>query len=225
MIRACLIALALGATSLAAQAQDAAAQNPAAQNPAAQNPAAQNPRATTGRVLARYQGTVEARDAETLTIRNAAGGSVTVLMNPRTRLLIASGGRLRDIKPESYVSIVSVPGPDGTPRPIKVAIYSPSERGFEAGTKPWDAAPDARLTAGWIGGLSLDPPRQVELVYDGGSKSFTIPPGTPTAQIAPGERALLVPGADVVVLARTDADGLVNADLVAVGRAGTEPTL
>ena len=220
MIRACLIALALGATSLAAQAQDAAAQNPTAQNPVAQNP-----RATTGRVLARYQGTVEARDAETLTIRNAAGGSVTVLMNPRTRLLIASGGRLRDIKPESYVSIVSVPGPDGTPRPIKVAIYSPSERGFEAGTKPWDAAPEAQLTAGWIGGLSLDPPREVELVYAGGSKSFTIPPGTPTAQIAPGEKALLVPGADVVVLARTDAEGVVNADLVAVGRSGTAPTL
>ncbi|MCJ2111079.1 hypothetical protein MKK64_07730 [Methylobacterium sp. E-025] len=175
--------------------------------------------------FARYQGTVEARDADTLTIRRAAGGSVTVLMNVKTRLFIATAGRLRDIKPESYVSIVSVPGADGKPKPIKVAIYSPSERGFEAGTKPWDAAPDARLTAGWIGGLSLDPPRQVELVYDGGSKSFTIPPGTPTAQIAPGERALLVPGADVVVLARTDADGLVNADLVAVGRAGTEPTL
>ncbi|WP_244033510.1 hypothetical protein [Methylobacterium sp. E-016] len=198
MIRACLIALAMGATSVAAQAAE---------------------------LFARYQGTVEARDADTLTIRRAAGGSVTVLMNVKTRLFIATAGRLRDIKPESYVSIVSVPGADGKPKPIKVAIYSPSERGFEAGTKPWDAAPDARLTAGWIGGLSLDPPRQVELVYDGGSKSFTIPPGTPTAQIAPGERALLVPGADVVVLARTDADGLVNADLVAVGRAGTEPTL
>ena len=173
----------------------------------------------------RYQGTVEGRDADTLTIRRTEGGSVTVLMNVKTRMFIATAGRLRDIKPESYVSIVSVPGPDGTPKPTKVAIYSPSERGFEAGTRAWDAAPDATLTAGWIGGLSIDVPRQVELVYAGGSKTFTIPPGTPTAQIAPGEKALLVPGADVVVLARTDAQGLVNADVVAVGRSGTAPTL
>lgn len=181
--------------------------------------------AQAGDTSARYQGTVEGRDAETLTIRRADGGPVTVLMNVKTRMFIATAGRLRDIKPESYVSIVSVPGPDGTPKPTKVAIYSPSERGFEAGTKAWGAAPDAMLTAGWIGGLSIDPPRRVELVYAGGSKTFTIPPGTPTAQIAPGEKALLVPGADVVVLARTDAQGAVNADVVAVGRSGTAPTL
>ena len=219
MIRACLIALALSATSFAAEVQNPAAQ---ARNPAA--PAqASTPQAKES--FARHQGTVESRDGETVTIRRAGGGTATVLMNARTRLFIATAGRLRDIKPESYVSIVSVPGPDGKPKPIKVAIYSPSERGFEAGTRPWDAAPEAQLTAGWIGGLSLDPPREVELVYEGGSKSFTIPPGTPTAQIAPGEKALLVPGADVVVLARTDGEGVVNADLVAVGRSGTAPTL
>ncbi|TXN84924.1 hypothetical protein FV234_01385 [Methylobacterium sp. WL8] len=210
VIRACLIALALSATSVAAQAQAPQAPTSAPQ-----------PKES----VARYHGTVEARDAESVRIRRPDGETVTVLMNVKTRLFIATAGRLRDIKPESYVSIVSVPGPDGKPKPIKVAIYSPSERGFEAGTKPWDAAPDARLTAGWIGGLSLDAPREVELVYEGGSKTFTIPPGTPTAQIAPGEKALLVPGADVVVLARKDAEGVVNADLVAVGRSGTEPTL
>lgn len=210
MIRACLFALALSATSVAAQAQEPQAPTSA-------------PHAKVS--IARYHGTVEARDAESVRIRRPNGETVTVLMNAKTRLFIATAGRLRDIKPESYVSIVSVPGPDGKPKPIKVAIYSPSERGFEAGTKPWDAAPGARLTAGWIGGLSLDAPREVELVYEGGNMTFTIPPGTPTAQIAPGEKALLVPGADVVVLARKDAEGVDNADLVAVGRSGTEPTL
>lgn len=198
MIRVCLVALAMGVTSASAEGEVS---------------------------FARYHGTVEARDLDTLTIRRDAGEPVTLLMNRKTRMLIATTGRIRDIKPESYLSIVSVPGPDGKRVPIKVAIYSPSERGFEAGTKPWSAAPDATLTAGWIGDLSIDTPRRVELVYDGGAERFTIPPGTPTTQIAPGEKALLVPGADVVVFVRIDAQGLVNADLVAVGRQGITPAL
>ena len=174
---------------------------------------------------ARWRGTVEARDSDMLTIRRREGGTTTVLMNPKTRMFLATPVSLRDIKPESYVSIIAAPGADGAMRPTQVAIYSPSERGFEAGSRPWDTAPGATFTAGWIGGLSIDTPRHVELVYGGGSKAFTIPPETPATQIAPGERALLVPGAEVVAFVRTDGQGLINADLVAVARQGAVPSL
>lgn len=174
--------------------------------------------------LARIRGTVEMRTGDTLVVRRYGGGTVTAYMNAKTRTLIATPGRVRDIKPESYISVISVPKGEG--REVReVALYSPSERGFEAGTRPWDTGRDATLTGGWIADRSgLDPVR-VRLRHAGAEPSFSLPRDTPTTQIGPGEKALLVPGADVVVFARTDADGLLNADTIAVGRLGAKPAL
>ncbi|GJE62391.1 hypothetical protein [Methylobacterium trifolii] len=175
--------------------------------------------------FARYRGTVETRDGETLTIRQRTGGSVTMLMNPKTRMFTATEGRLRDIKPESYIGIVAVREGDGPPKPTEVTIFSPSERGFEAGSQPWDTAAGATLTAGWIAEISWQTPRRVVLRYTSGQASFTIPQGTRTTQMGPGEKALLVEGAEVTAFVRTDAAGVIHADLVAVGRQGAVPTL
>ena len=174
--------------------------------------------------LARYRGTVETRVDETLTLRRDSGERVTVTMNPKSRLLIATPGTVRDIKPESYISVISAEE-NGARAVRRVALYSPSERGFEAGDRAWDTAPDARLTAGWITDRTGRDPVEVRLRYPEGTADFAIPPGTPVTQIGPGEKALLVPGAQVVVFARTDAGGTRNADLVAVGRLGVRPAL
>ena len=174
--------------------------------------------------LERVRGTVEMRTDDTLVVRRYGGGTTTAYMNPKTRMLIATPSRVRDIKPESYISVISEPGPAG--RAVRqVALYSPSERGFEAGSRPWDTGPGATLTGGWIADRTGFDPVHVRLRHGEGEPSFTIPPGTPTTQIGPGEKALLVPGADVVVFARSDAKGLLNADTIAVGRLGAKPAL
>ncbi|MGU3536253.1 hypothetical protein [Methylobacterium sp. A54F] len=176
--------------------------------------------------VTRYRGTVESRDGETLTLRLRDGGTVVLEMNPRTRMFTAVEGRLRDVKPESYVSVLTEPGTsEAAPKPTAVTIYSPSERGFMAGSRPWDTAPGATLTAGWIDGLDRGENLRVNVAYDGGAKTFTVPEGTPTVQIATGEKGLLVPGAQAVAFSRRAPDGTLQADLVAVGRLGAEPRL
>lgn len=171
--------------------------------------------------FARLRGTVETRTNGTLLVRPYAGGTVTTALNPKTRIMIADRGNLRDIKPESYVSVLSAPGENAT----GVVIYSPSERGFEAGRQSWDAKPGATLTAGWIIARDGRDPVRIRLGHPGAEEQFALPVATPTTRIAPGEKSLLVPGAHVVVFARTDASGVVNADTIVVGRQGVRPAL
>ncbi|AWN37830.1 hypothetical protein [Methylobacterium radiodurans] len=171
--------------------------------------------------LTRLRGTVEMRTNDTLVLRSYEGATLTAYMNPRTRTLIANRSVVRDIKPESYISVLSAPGED----PSGVVIYSPSERGFEAGRQPWDTKPGAILTAGWIVSRDGRNPVQVQLKNPEGEARFDLAAGTPTTQIAPGEKSLLVPGAHVVVFARTDGNGLLNADMIVVGRQSARPAL
>jgi hypothetical protein len=170
----------------------------------------------------RFRGTVEARQGDNLTIRRSSGSTMTVSMGPLTHVYIANGARLRDIKPESYISIVDVPG---TQKAERVTLYSPSERGFAAGRQPWDTAPGATLTGGWIADISGTDGRKVTLTYEGKESAFEIPAKTPVTQVAPGEKALLVPGAAVTVFSNAASDGAHEAGTIVVGRQGTVPTL
>lgn len=170
----------------------------------------------------RFRGMVEARHGDELTVVRPGGSTVTVQMGPKTQVYTALGAQLRDIKPESYITVIDVPG---TERAESVTLYSPSERGFAAGRQPWDTEPGATLTGGWISALSGTGPRRVTLTYGDRRTAFEIPADTPVTQVAPGEKALLVPGAAVTVLTNAAPDGAHEAGTVIVGRQGTVPTL
>jgi hypothetical protein len=172
----------------------------------------------------RFRGTVVRADSERLEIRRASGSSLAVQMGPRTRIYAVNGSSLRSIKPESYVSILGAS--DSEPRQASaVTLYSPSERGFEAGSQPWDTGQGARLTAGWVADLQRGAPTRVTVAYNGGQSSFAIPDGTPVTQLSPGEKAMLQPGAAVTIFARSGDDGGLVAGTIAVGRQGVVPGL
>ncbi|WP_331289832.1 MULTISPECIES: hypothetical protein [Methylobacterium] len=172
----------------------------------------------------RFRGTVVRADSERLDIRRASGSTLSVRMSPRTRIYAVNGASLRAIKPESYVSILGAS--DSEPRQASaVTLYSPSERGFEAGSQPWDTAQGARLTAGWVADLQRGAPMQLTVAYNGGHSSFAIPDGTPVTQLSPGEKAMLQPGAAVTIFARSGDDGGLVAGTIAVGRQGVVPGL
>ncbi len=161
-----------------------------------------------------------------LTVRRRSGSTITVAMDPLTQVFTATGARLRDIKPESYLTVIDVPG---TGKAQRVTLFSPSERGFAAGRQPWDTEPGATLTGGWVTDLSGTEDRRVSLTFksdqSGDRTAFEIPKGTPVTQVAPGEKALLVPGAPVSVFTTSAKDGGLEAGTVIVGRQGTVPTL
>jgi membrane-associated protease RseP (regulator of RpoE activity) len=175
-------------------------------------------------MVARFRGTVERAEPDRLLIRRASGSTLAVRMNPRTRIYAVNSATLRGIKPESYVGVLGAAGPEPR-RAEAVTIYSPSERGFEAGSQSWDTKPGATFAAGWVADLRGGPPMRLTLGYGGGQASFEIPADTPVTQFSPGEKALLVPGAAVTVFARSEGDGALDAGTIAVGRQGVVPGL
>jgi hypothetical protein len=175
-------------------------------------------------IMARFRGTVIRAEADRLEIRRPSGSTLSLRMGPRTRVYAVNQSSLWAIKPESYVSVVGAPGSEPQ-RATAVTLYSPSERGFEAGSQPWDTAPGATLTAGWVADLQAGSPLRVALSYSGGRSAFEVPRDTPVTQISPGEKALLEPGAAVTIFARSAPDGSLDAGTIAVGRQGVVPGL
>ncbi|MCJ2071916.1 hypothetical protein MKK75_24470 [Methylobacterium sp. J-030] len=175
-------------------------------------------------VTARFRGTVERAEADRIEIRRPSGSTLALRMDPKTRVYAVNETDLRAIKPESYVSVLGVAGAEPR-RATAVMLYSPSERGFEAGSQPWDTAPGATLTAGWVADLQRGSPLRIALSYGGGQSTFKVPHDTPVTQLSPGEKAQLQPGAAVTVFARSDADGALTAGTIAVGRQGAVPGL
>lgn len=175
-------------------------------------------------VMARFRGTVARADADRLEIRRPSGSTLSVRMDPRTRIYAVNGSDLRSIKPESYVSVLGAAGAEPR-RATAVTLYSPSERGFEAGSQPWDTARGATLTAGWVADLRRGSPLTLALAYEGGQSAFEVPRDTPVTQLSPGEKAQLQPGAAVTIFARSDTDGALTAATIAVGRQGAVPGL
>ena len=172
----------------------------------------------------RFRGTVLRAQADRLEIRRASGSTLALRMTPRTRVYAVNEASLRAIKPESYVSVIGITGSE--PQRVRtVTLYSPSERGFEAGTQPWDSEPGATLTAGWVADLRAGTPMRLSLAYRDGQSAFEIPADTPVTQLSPGEKALLEPGAAVTIFARAGSDGALDAGTVAVGRQGVVPGL
>ena len=172
----------------------------------------------------RFRGTVLRAETDRLEIRRASGSTLALRMTPRTRVYAVNQASMRAIKPESYVSVIGIPGSE--PRRARtVTLYSPSERGFEAGSQPWDSEPGATLTAGWVADLRAGAPMRLSLAYRDGQSAFEIPADTPVTQLSPGEKALLEPGAAVTIFARSGSDGALDASTVAVGRQGVVPGL
>ena len=175
-------------------------------------------------VQVRFRGTVVRAEADRLEIRRPSGSTLAMRMTPKTRVYAVNEATVRAIKPESYVSVVGMPGSE--PRRARaVTLYSPSERGFEAGSQPWDSEPGATLTAGWVSDLRAGTPLRLALAYRDGQSAFEIPAGTPVTQLSPGEKALLEPGAAVTIFARSAPDGSLDAGTIAVGRQGVVPGL
>jgi hypothetical protein len=61
--------------------------------------------------------------------------------------------------------------------------------------------------------------------YRGGEKKIVVPDDVPVVMVEPGSRALLTPGAHVIVFAAKAADGTLSAARITVGKNGTVPPM
>ncbi|RYZ04209.1 MAG: hypothetical protein EOO24_13200 [Comamonadaceae bacterium] len=193
-----------------------------AQTAAVASPAASSP-------VVRVRGTVVFADANRLIVKERSGEVVSLARAPSMPVSEVYAIRLADIRQGSFIGSAAVPQPDGSQKALEVLVFPEAARGTGEGHFPWDLQPQSTMTNATVADLAAAPSnvpggQQLRLTYKGGEKTLIVPAGTPVVSFRPGDEALLVPGAKVLVNAQ-ERNGTPTALRVMAGRNGYAPPM
>jgi hypothetical protein len=167
------------------------------------------------------RGTIVGLEGSQLRVATPSGAQVVTLIPPVT-VTGATRASLADIGPGTYLGTAARAQPDGSFRALEVHIFAESMRGTGEGHRPMET-PGTTMTNASVDALvqRADGPL-LTLKHKDGVTQVLVPPDAPIVRYGPGDPALLVPGASVVVFrAVRAADGSLSASRVTVGVEGT----
>ncbi len=175
----------------------------------------------------RIRGTVTSLDQSVLLIApDGAGPAVTVILSPNYSVVALAAAKLSDITQGSFVGTAADTQPDGTLVAREVHIFPENMRGTGEGHRAFDLGPKTTMTNGTVGQeVKAATGNTLTVTYKGGEKSVIVPKDAPIVIFTPGDKAMLVPGAHVVVRAQSQPDGTATADRVTVGKDGLVPPM
>ena len=191
----------------------------------AQTPAPVNP-------TVRVRATIEKIDATSITVKERSGEVITLVRPADMAVSEVFPIALADIKTGSYIGTAAMPQPDGTQLALEVLVFPEAARGTGEGHFPWDLQPQSTMTNATVADLAAAPAsvpggQLLRLKYKDGEKTVIVPPNAPVVSFKPGkedEKALLVPGAKVLITAQ-ELGGKPTALRVIVGRNGFAPPM
>lgn len=166
----------------------------------------------------RIRGDITKVEGDMVTVKTHSGDLVTVKLAEKVAVTGVKKADFSEVTQGKFVGIASRPGPGGTLVALEVLVFPESARGSNEGHYPWDLAPDSMMTNANIA-ASVDSTngRELTLTPKGGSVKIDVPQNVPVVTFAPGDRAMLVAGAHVLVIAVKGADGSLTAPRVLVG--------
>ncbi len=173
----------------------------------------------------RLRGTIDKVDATSLVVRDRAG-HLTSLVYPADVVV----SEVLPIDPQAiqsgaFVGTTAVPRADGTLSAIEVHVFPEAARGTGEGHRPWDLQPGSTMTNATVAAVKPGAnDRAITLRYKDGEKTIHVPDGIPIVTMKAGDKALLVPGAKVIVTEQMRG-GQAVATRVLVGRNGFEPPM
>ena len=188
----------------------------------------------------RLAGDVIAVEGNMLKLKPTFGADGAALLADNVRVNVRFPVDPTRVVPGAYVGALSIPQADGTLRVTALQVFPEASRGLAEGHGPMATDPGSTMTnatVSAVGGANTPTSAAVQSVtgdaagqrvtvtYKGGEQVLVVPPGTPVYSSAPGDRSLLVPGAHVVVFGRRNADGVVVAERLSVGKDGYVPPL
>ena len=174
----------------------------------------------------RIRATIDSISGNTLMLTTRANAKVTVMLTDDLKVVSVSKAQLADIKPGSFIGSAAVPAADGTLRALEVTVFPPSMNGTGEGHYDWDLSPQSTMTNGTVGNLNTASGRTMTVTYKGGGeKKIVVPDDVPVVSLEMGTRAMLVPGAHVIVVPTKGADGTLTANRINVGVNGTVPPM
>jgi len=183
---------------------------------------AQTPAAPTQRI----RGDVVALDGLDLQLRSRSGEALTVKLAESYTVTAVVKIGIDRITTGAFVGTASMPQPDGTHSALEVLLFPEARRGSGEGHYPWDLQPGSMMTNATVADVvSVERGRRMTLRYKDGEKVVIVPPEAPIVTFEPGDRAMLKPGAHVIVTATKQPDGTLTAGGVAVGKDGLVPPM
>jgi hypothetical protein len=173
----------------------------------------------------RLRGTVETFDGSLLVMKERSGEKLSLVLADNFAVNEVLPIELSAIQPNSFVGIASLPQADGSLQALEVLVFPEAARGSGEGHYPWDLQPGSMMTNATVADVAaLAQGRQLRLRYKDGEKTVHVPADVPVVTFKPGDRALLVPGAKVMVTAQLR-DGKPTAMRALAGRNGFTPPM
>ena len=175
----------------------------------------------------RIRGTIEKVDGQDLVIKSRDGSDLNVKLAENARVLALVKASISDIKAGSYIGVTAMPEADGTQRAIAIHIFPEAMRGTGEGFRPWDLRPNSTMTNAAVESAVGSAEGEVVMVkYKDGEKKVIIPADTPIVAYAPGDKAEIKPGAQIIIMgAQKQPDGSLVAPAINVGRDGVTPPM
>jgi hypothetical protein len=191
----------------------------------------------------RVRGEIVSVNGAALQLKADDGQTLSLRLSDRATVSARSGADVTRIVPGAFLGTTAVPGPDGTLVATEVHIFPESMRGTGEGHRPMDAATGSTMTNATVSSVASGQPsgrtmtnatvtsvggdqeRRMMLKYNGGEKLVTVPKGVPIVMVEAGDKAMLVPGAHVVVSGTTQGDGSLLVERIMVGKNGFVPPL
>jgi hypothetical protein len=172
---------------------------------------------------ARVRATITAVDGDSLSLTARNGDKLVVVLTPDVKIGAVATTTPADIKPGSFIGCAAIPLPDGSLKALEVTVFPPALNGTGEGHYAWDLTPASTMTNGFVGGLVVAENRVMTVTYKGGEKKIVVPDDVPIVMVEPGDRAMLTPGAHVLVVPTKAADGTLSANRITVGKNGIVP--
>jgi hypothetical protein len=174
----------------------------------------------------RIRGDVVAVDGLNMQVRSRTGEMLNVKLAENYTVTAVVKIGIDRIVPGTFVGTATMPQADGTQRAIEVLLFPEARRGSGEGHYPWDVQPGSMMTNATVADVvTVDQARKMTLKYKDGEKTIVVPPDAPIVTFEPGDRAMLAPGAHILVTATKQPDGNLTASGVAVGKDGLVPPM
>jgi len=175
----------------------------------------------------RIRGDVAALDGLGLQVKSRTGEELAIKLAENYTVTAVVKIDMSSIKTGAFVGTASMPQSDGTQTAIEVLVFPEAMRGSGEGHYPWDLKPGSMMTNATVADAVVEATggRRMLLKYKDGEKWVIVPPDAPVVTFEPGDRAMVVPGAHVLITATKQADGTLTAARVAVGKNGLVPPM
>jgi len=172
----------------------------------------------------RIRGQVEKADGSVLSLKQRDGTMLDVKVADDARVAALVKASLDDIKKDSFIGVAGMPRPDGSIEAFSVHIFLPAQRGVVADRHfNWDAKLGSTMTNAYVESTVAEKDGQSVVVkYKEGEKKIIVTPATAITAVAPGDKAELKPGTQIIIMAADkQPDGSVLAKTLYVGRSLT----